>query len=557
MVGENKMIRVNEIKFKLGEPLVHAAILSKLSKKLKIKKELILKYNIIRESIDARKEVVFSYVIDVDLADERDCIKRGFKQAPLPFLSIDNSLTEKQCDELKKEQMPIVIGFGPAGIFAALQLAKAGLKPIVLEQGEDVDSRTITVEKFWDTGELNTRSNVQFGEGGAGTFSDGKLTTRIKDPRIEMVMEVLVRNGAPQNIIYKNKPHIGTDLLKKTVKNIRLEIESLGGEIRFGTEVTDLVISEHDNSIKGVVCSDGTTLNSTYVVAAVGHSSRKFYELLKSKNVAMERKPFAIGLRIEHPQVIINASQYGNNHVHDDLGAAEYKLTNRTSSGRSVYSFCMCPGGEVVASASEEGRLVVNGMSYYKRDLYNANSALLVNVDPSDLEGDCVLEGIAFQRRLEESAYRAGGKDYNAPVETVGDFCGQNKSFDDVKGIYNKLGVNYDHAFDAMKATYRPGIKPVKLKEVLPGFAFEALVESIPKFGQMIKGFDDPRAILTGIESRSSAPVRILRESETMRSFSHRGLYPSGEGAGYSGGITSSAVDGVKVAEQIIIEMLK
>lgn len=551
------MIRVNEIKFKLGEPLVHAAIVKKLSVKLKIKKELIVKYNIIRESIDARKEVVFSYVIDVELTEERDCLKRGFKQAPSPFLSVDGSLTKKQLAELGKSEKPVVIGFGPAGIFAALQLAKAGLRPLVLEQGEDVDSRTDTVEKFWDTGELNPRSNVQFGEGGAGTFSDGKLTTRIKDPRIEMVMEVLVRNGAPHNIIYKNKPHIGTDLLKKTVKNIRCEIVALGGEIRFGTEVIELVVSENDNSIKGVVCSDGTVIDSSYVVAAVGHSSRKFYELLKAKKVKMERKPFAIGLRIEHPQVIINASQYGNNHVHDDLGAAEYKLTHRTSKGRSVYSFCMCPGGEVVASASEEGRLVVNGMSYYKRDLYNANSALLVNVDPSDLVGDCVLEGIAFQRRLEERAYSAGGNDYTAPTETVGNFCGQQRLLNDVKVNYEKLGVNYDHAFDGMKATYRPGVKQVKLKGILPNFVFEALEESIPKFGQMIKGFDDPRAILTGIESRSSAPVRILRDDDTMSSLSHSGLYPCGEGAGYSGGITSSAVDGIKVAEQIIIKMLK
>ncbi|MCD4712753.1 MAG: hypothetical protein K8R73_05665 [Clostridiales bacterium] len=551
------MIRVNEIKFKLGEPLVHAAIVKKLSVKLKIKKEQIIKYNIIRESIDARKDVVFSYTIDVDLTDEKDCIKRGFKQAPPPFLSVEKSLTNKQLNDLKEMQRPIVIGFGPAGIFAALQFARAGLRPLVLEQGEDVDSRTLTVEKFWETGELNTRSNVQFGEGGAGTFSDGKLTTRIKDPRIEMVMDVLVKNGAPQNIIYKNKPHIGTDLLKKTVKNIRLEIETLGGEIRFNTEVIDLLISEIDHSIKGVACSDGTTFESSYVVAAVGHSSRKFYELLKSKNTTMERKPFAIGLRIEHPQVIINASQYGNNHVHDDLGAAEYKLTYRTSKGRSVYSFCMCPGGEVVASASEEGRLVVNGMSYYKRDLYNANSALLVNIDPSDLDGDSVLEGIEFQRRLEEMAYKAGGSDYNAPSETVANFCGQHQSLSDVKTIYAKLGVDYDRAFDDMKSTYKPGVKSANLSEVLPDFVFDALEEAIPKFGQMIKGFNDPRAILTGVESRSSAPVRIVRDSETMRSLSHKGLYPSGEGAGYSGGITSSAVDGIKVAEQIIIEMLK
>lgn len=551
------MIRVNEIKFKLGEPLVHAAIIKKVSVKLKIKKELILKYNIIRESIDARKDIVFSYTIDVEVAEEKECIKQGFKQAPPPFSPIEKSLANEQLDDLRKMQRPIVIGFGPAGIFAALQFARVGLRPIVLEQGEDVDSRTLSVEKFWETGELNTRSNVQFGEGGAGTFSDGKLTTRIKDPRIEMVMDVLVKNGAPENIIYKNKPHIGTDLLKKTVKNIRCEIEDLGGEIRFDTEVIDLLISEIDGSIRGAVCSDGKIYESSFVIAAVGHSSRKFYELLKLKKVSMERKPFAIGLRIEHPQVIINASQYGKNHIHDDLGAAEYKLTYRTSKGRSVYSFCMCPGGEVVASASEEGRVVVNGMSYYKRDLYNANSALLVNVDPSDLGGDCVLEGIEFQRGLEERAYLAGGKDYHAPSEAVASFCGQNSPSNDVKTIYEKLGVDYDRAFDGMKATYRPGVRKVKLNEVLPNFVFEALEEAIPKFGQMIKGFDDPRAILTGIESRSSAPVRVLRDTETMESLSHKGLYPSGEGAGYSGGITSSAVDGIKVAEQIIIKMLK
>lgn len=557
MVRENRMIRVNEIKFKLGEPLAHAAIVKKISTKLKVRKEQIVEYKIIRESIDARKEVVLSYTIDVELSDEKECINRGFKQAPQPFSSIDQSLTQNQCDMLKKANRPIVIGFGPAGIFSALQLAKVGLKPIVLEQGEEVDARTLTVEKFWEAGELNTRSNVQFGEGGAGTFSDGKLTTRIKDPRIEMVMDVLVRNGAPDNIIYKNKPHIGTDLLKIIVKNIRHEIENFGAEVRFDTEVTDLIFSAEDNSIEGVVCSDGTILYSSNVVAAVGHSARSFYELLESKKVAMERKPFAIGLRIEHPQEIINTSQYGNNRVHEDLGAAEYKLTYKTSKGRSVYSFCMCPGGEVVASASEKGRLVVNGMSYYKRDLFNANSAILVNVDPCDLEGESVLGGIDFQRKLEEKAYIFGGENYHAPSETVGNFCDENVPLDEIKDYYSNLGVDYDRAFNEMNATYRPGVNKAKLVEVLPSFVSEALMESIPKFGQMIKGFNDPRAFLTGVESRSSAPVRILRDSESLQSLSNKGLYPCGEGAGYSGGITSSAVDGIKVAEQMIIKMLK
>lgn len=548
------MIRVNEVKFLLGEPLTKQAVLHKLSAKMKINVDQIKSYKIVRESIDARKDLVFSYIMDVECTGEDKVVKKGFSKSPEAFRPIDSVLKNHSWDPNIKR--PIVIGFGPAGIFAALQLARAGLRPLVLERGEDVDHRTLSVERFWTEGKLNPNSNVQFGEGGAGTFSDGKLTTRIKDLRIDFVLSEMIRFGAPEEIIYRNKPHIGTDILKNVVKGLRQEILRLGGEIRFSTEVSDLIMDSSGTEVRGVKTKEGSEILSDTVVVAVGHSARDFYHMLFEHHIKMERKPFAIGLRIEHPQPIINASQYGKNHKHPDLGAAEYKLTYRTEKGRSVYSFCMCPGGEVVASASEEGRLVVNGMSYHSRNLDNANSALLVNVNPEDIDGEEILGGIAFQRNLEEIAYRLGGGNYNAPVQTVGTFLEKSSSDSSKSNYYQALDIDYDSLFDRMKATYRPGIVHADLKALLPEFVVEALQEALPEFGRKIKGFDDHRAILTGIESRSSAPVRIIRNPDTLESVSMRGLYPIGEGAGYAGGITSSAVDGIKGAEAVIKHLL-
>jgi len=527
-------IRINNITLNIEDPM--EVLTARVAKKLEVTTDEILSLKIIKESIDARKKenIKFNYSVEVKLYNEGSII---FKNKDKDIIIEGNSIKE----ELRRgyttlSSRPVVIGFGPAGIFAALTLAQNGYKPIVFERGEDIDTRTKTVESFWngDT-DLNLESNVQFGEGGAGAFSDGKLTTRIKDNRCTQVVEAFIKAGAPEEIAYEGKPHIGTDVLKGVVKKIREEIINLGGEVYFNSKLERVKVK--NGKLNSIIVS-GNEISCEALVLSIGHSSRDTYEMLNSQGIFMEPKAFAIGVRVEHPQGLINQSQYGKFADHPRLKAADYKLAHQsTDLGRGIYSFCMCPGGMVVAAASEEKRLVTNGMSYHARDLQNANSALVVTVGPEDFCGDSPLKGMDFQRHYESLAYNLGGGDYKAPIQLVGDFLKDKKS--------NRIG--------SVTPSYKPGYEFKELKEALPNYVVKGLKEGIHKFDTRIKGYAMRDAILTGIETRTSAPVRIIR-NEDLQSISAKGLYPTGEGAGFAGGIISAAVDGIKVAEKIIGE---
>jgi len=503
-----------------------------LVKKLRFSGQELLDYKIYKQSIDARKAgmIYFVYTVDVKLANEDIALRKLRNDRDIsvaPRLEYKYVKTGRE----KLTHRPVIAGTGPAGLFAGLILSQMGYRPVLLERGSDVDTRIEVVKKFWETGELDPECNVQFGEGGAGTFSDGKLTTLIRDLRCRKVLEEMIGAGAPEEIIYSYKPHIGTDKLRAVVKNIRSKIISLGGEVRFGSKVTDLIIN--GGKISGIIVNDKDKVDTGVLVLAPGHSARDTFEMLYARGVEIIPKAFSIGVRIEHPQELINQAQYKKFAGHRNLGAADYKLAYHASNGRSAYTFCMCPGGVVVAAASEEGCVVTNGMSEYARDAENANSALLVGVSPGDFASDHPLAGVEFQRNWERKAFELGGGDYSAPAQLVGDFLADRPS--------TGLG--------GVKPSYRRSVRLSELKYCLPGYVIETLREAIPEMDKKLRGFALPDAVLTGVETRSSSPIRIIRGENYETNI--KGLYPAGEGAGYAGGIVSAAVDGIKVAEAI------
>ncbi|MBI9018006.1 MAG: hypothetical protein JEZ07_12175 [Phycisphaerae bacterium] len=510
-------------------------LIQRIIKLLGIKPADMLSYTIIRRAIDARHKsnIMAVYTIDVAVIDEAAILAKfdaNPKIKPAPDMQYQMPQAVKPA-----EKPPIVVGSGPCGLFIALLLAQLGLKPIMIERGKDVQSRIADINRFWRDGILDTESNVQFGEGGAGTFSDGKLTTQIKDKlnRSRKVLTEFVKAGAPEEILYQAKPHIGTDNLIRIIKNIRQEIINLGGQVRFQTQLTG--IETANGHITAAIVNDNETIPTDAIALALGHSARDTFEMLHAAGIAIEAKPFAIGVRIEHPQSIIDKAQYGKFAGHPSLGAAEYKLVHHCANGRSTYTFCMCPGGKVIASSSEAGHLVTNGMSYYKRNCDNANSALLVGIKVEDFPSDHPLAGIEFQRQWEAAAYRLGGSNYHAPIQLVGDFLAHRPS--------TVIGT--------VKPSYAPGITPCDLAGCLPEYIIKTIREALPQLDKKLKGFAMADAVMTAIESRSSAPLRILRDKETLQSVTTKGLFPAGEGAGYAGGIISAAIDGIKIAEAI------
>ena len=539
--AREKMIAINQLKIEIvfrdnkAVATDEAVLRKKASKLLGVSDTQIEKIQILKHSIDARKkpQLFHVYTLGVCLKDKQQEEKavRRCKNANITMYEVPSYIFPKNGTKALCER-PVIIGMGPAGLFCGYMLAKHGYRPILLERGFDVETRTKSVEEFWKSGRLDTESNVQFGEGGAGTFSDGKLNTLVKDKsgRNREVLGIFVECGAPLEILYESKPHIGTDILKKVVTNMREFIVKNGGSVRFGAKVTGL--KTENDSLTGVEINDTDVIKTNNAVLAIGHSARDTFEYLERIRISMEAKAFAVGMRVEHSQSLINESMYGSEHG-NALPAAPYKLTAKTSTGRGVYSFCMCPGGYVVNASSESGRLAVNGMSYSDRGGKNANSAIIVQVSPADYGSDKPLAGMAFQRNLEEKAFALGeGK---IPVQYYGDY------------VKNRVSIENE---EYNKPCTKGGYKLTNLRGLLPDACEAAFMEGMEQFDRTIKGYAKEDAILSGIESRTSSPVRIHRD-ETLQSPSVRGLYPCGEGAGYAGGITSAAMDGILVAEKI------
>ncbi|MGF1747661.1 NAD(P)/FAD-dependent oxidoreductase [Vibrio cionasavignyae] len=533
------MIRLTEIKL----PLDHEedALLAAIAKKLNIPAEQVLSFNMFKRGYDARKKskILLIYTLDVVVDNEAQLLEQ-FANDPHVKVTPDMEYKFVTQAPANLTERPVVIGFGPCGLFAGLVLAQMGFNPIIVERGKEVRERTKDTFGFWRKRTLNPESNVQFGEGGAGTFSDGKLYSQVKDPKHygRKVIEEFVASGAPEEIRYVSKPHIGTFKLVTMIEKMRAKIIELGGEIRFSTRVDD--IHMEDGQITGLTLSDGETLHTRHVVLAVGHSARDTFEMLHERGVYMEAKPFSVGFRIEHKQSVIDEARFGKNAGNPILGAADYKLVHHCKNGRTVYSFCMCPGGTVVAATSEEGRVVTNGMSQYSRAERNANSAIVVGISPEEDFPGNPLAGIQFQRELETGAFKLGGENYDAPAQKIGDFLkGRDPS-----------------ALGDVTPSFTPGIKLTDISKALPAFAIEAIREAIPAFDKKIKGFAGADGLLTGVETRTSSPVCIKRGKD-YQSVNLKGFYPAGEGAGYAGGILSAGIDGIKAAEALALSMVE
>ncbi|MFZ2541408.1 MAG: NAD(P)/FAD-dependent oxidoreductase [Gallionella sp.] len=555
------MLRLTEVKLPLAH--VEGEIKAAILKRLGIPADELISYVIFKRGVDARKPhaILCTYTLDVTVRDEAAILARfkndqplrkgnvksvsavGGAKRQLPHIRVTPDTSYHFVAQAPKisTSRPVVIGMGPAGLFAGLLLAQMGFRPLILERGKEVRERTKDTFGLWRQGMLNPESNVQFGEGGAGTFSDGKLYSQIKDPRYlgRKVLEEFVKAGAPEEILYVSHPHIGTFRLVGIVEKMRETIESLGGEIRFESRVDDIEID--NGQVRGVVLASGEHIASSHLVLAVGHSARDTFEMIHRRGIYIEAKPFSIGFRIEHPQSLIDRARYGKNAGNPQLGAADYKLVHHASNGRSVYSFCMCPGGTVVAATSEPGRVVTNGMSQYSRNERNANSGIVVGITPEQDYPGNPLAGMEFQRRWESRAYELGGGTYQAPGQLVGDFLAGKAS--------TKLG--------SVQPSYTPGVHLTDLSTALPDYAIDAIREALPAFAKQIKGFDLADAVLTGVETRTSSPIRFKRNKDDYQSVNTKGLYPTGEGAGYAGGILSAAVDGIEVAEAVALSMMR